>query len=348
MKEVIIRLGEGQLETGFATVNIELKQDKKTQWEARPASLAPAPELRDLLNRWQLFYPSVLNLSQHEPSRSVVFNDDTITNISIQDIRELNDRFNRAMNAWLDCDSFTPIVKQLRTKLNYTELITIVIVSERQNIWQLPWHFWDLFASYPHAVEVFCKPPLTSVNTIEPQQNGKVNILGLFGEDPALELNPQFLNTLPQAQSTVLTTTSAYEVADFLTKSKPWDIFIFNGHGDTVADDRIGAREGIIYLNNRTPLEISRLKIEVERAVDRGLKIAIFNCCSGLGLAEQLSDVNLPYIIVMREKIPDRVAQQFLVDLLTQYREGNSFPEAFRYARQRLILADGSFARFAD
>jgi hypothetical protein len=88
--------------------------------------------------------------------------------------------------------------------------------------------------------------------------------------------------------------------------------------------------------------------MELERAVERGLQIAIFNCCRGLGLADRLSDVNLPYIIVMREKIPDRVAQQFLADLLTQYSRGQSFPAAFRYARERSILSDSIFAKFAD
>jgi hypothetical protein len=347
MKEVIIRLGEGQLETGFNTVNIELKHDRKTQWEDR-ASLDPAPELRDLLNQWQLLYPAVLNLSPNDLNRSVVFDDLTVTNISSQDLKELNHNFRKLINNWLDRGSFARIGNLLRTELNVQDRITIAIITDRKKIWQLPWHFWDLFNSYPHAVEVFSQPKFTNVIEIQPQQTGKVRILGLFGQDPALELNPQFLATLPQTNTQILTTTSVYQIADLLTKSHPWNIFIFNGHGETIEHDALYLNDGIVYLDNQTPLEISRLKIEVERAVKRGLKIAIFNCCRGLGLAAQLSDVNLPYTIVMREKIPNRVAQQFLVDLLAQYSQGDSFPAAFRYARQRLVLAEGGFAQFAD
>lgn len=347
MKEVIIRLGEGQLETGFNSVNIEFKQDGKTKWEDR-ASLDPAPELRDLLNQWQLLYPAVLNLSQPDPNRSVIFDDLTITNISSRDLKELNHNFRKSIDNWLDRGNFARIGNVLRIELNPQDRIIIAIVTDQQNIWQLPWHFWNLFTSYPHAVEVFCKPRFTNVVEIQPQQKGKVNILGLFGQDPALDLNPQFLETLPQTHAQILTTTSAYQIADLLTKSHLWDIFIFNGHGETIENDALYLNAGIIYLDNQTPLEISRLKIEVEQAVKRGLKIAVFNCCRGLGLAAQLSDVNLPYMIVMREKIPDQVAQQFLVDLLTQYSQGDSFPEAFRYARQRLVLAAGGFAQFAD
>lgn len=104
----------------------------------------------------------------------------------------------------------------------------------------------------------------------------------------------------------------------------------------------------IIYLDNDTPLEISRLKSEIKIAVDRGLQIAIFNCCNGLGLAEQLSDLNIPYIIVMREIVPNQCAQDFLRQLLDLYSQGDSFPVAFKQARQSLRLSPGGFAQFAD
>ena len=121
---------------------------------------------------------------------------------------------------------------------------------------------------------------------------------------------------------------------------------IFNGHGDTIQYRAF--QDGVIYLDNDTPLEISRLKIEIQIAVDRGLQIAIFNCCNGLGLAEQLSDLNIPYIIVMREIVPNQCAQNFLRQLLDLYSQGDSFPAAFKQARQSLRLSPGGFAQFAD
>jgi hypothetical protein len=86
----------------------------------------------------------------------------------------------------------------------------------------------------------------------------------------------------------------------------------------------------------------------LQRAIDRGLQIAIFNCCNGLGLAEQIADLNIPYIIVMREVIPNQTAQGFLENLLLQYSQGETFPAAFNYARQQLRLGTGGFAQFAD
>jgi hypothetical protein len=350
LKEIIIRLGEGTIQTGFNSVNVESKVDGITQWEDR-SNLPPNPELQQLLNEWQLLYPAAIELLSREINLSPVFDTDTITNVSSQDLIELNQNFKVLINNWLNRSDFGNIVGRLRTDLNVGDRILVIIVGDRLNIWQLPWHVWNLFEAYAGAVEVFCQPSFANVSQIEIQRSKQVNILSLSGRDPQLNLNPDFLKTLPQAHINSLETTSAYELADRLTRSQAWQIFIFNGHGNTIRSTSSpypSLQEGIIYLDNDTPIEISRLKQELRVAVDRGLQIAIFNCCSGLGLASQLSDIDLPYIIVMREVIPCSIAQQFLADLLTEYSHGASFPAAFKYARQRLLLAAGEFAKFAD
>jgi hypothetical protein len=350
LKEIIIRLGEGTIQTGFNSVNVELKSAGITKWEDR-SNLPPNLELQQLLNEWQLLYPAAIELLSREINLSPVFDTDTITNVSSQDLTELNQNFKGLINNWLNRSDFGNIVGRLRTDLNVGDRILVIIVGDRLNIWQLPWHVWNLFEAYAGAVEVFCQPRFANVSQIEILRSNQVNILSLSGRDPNLNLNPAFLKTLPQTNIDRLETTSTYELADRLTRNQAWQIFIFNGHGNTIRSTSTNypdLQEGIIYLDNDTPIEISRLKQELRVAVDRGLQIAIFNCCSGLGLAAQLSDIDLPYIIVMREIIPCSIAQQFLADLLTEYSHGASFPAAFKYARQRLILSPGEFARFAD
>jgi hypothetical protein len=350
LKEIIIRLGEGTIQTGFNSVNVELKAAGMTQWEDR-SNLPPNPELQQLLNEWQLLYPAAIELLSREINLSPIFDTETVTNVSSQDLVELNQNFQVLINNWLNRSDFGNIVGRLRTDLDVRDRILVIIVGDRLNIWQLPWHVWNLFASYPGAVEVFCKPRFTNVTQVKIQRSNEVKILSLCGRDPNLQLEPDFLKTLPQVAIDSFATTSAYELADRLTHSQPWQIFVFNGHGNTIGaatTHEPDLQAGIIYLDNDTPIEIDRLKQSLRVAVDRGLQIAIFNCCSGLGLAAQLNDIDLPYIIVMRELIPCSIAQQFLFDLLTEYSRGQSFPAAFQYARQRLILAAGEFARFAD
>jgi CHASE2 domain-containing sensor protein len=73
------------------------------------------------------------------------------------------------------------------------------------------------------------------------------------------------------------------------------------------------------------------------------LQLAIFNSCEGLGLAAQLTDLHIPQIIVMREPVPDSVAQQFLKHFLTIFAGGESFYLAVREARERLQGIEGEF-----
>lgn len=352
MKEIIIRLGAGTLRDGFRTVNVELKAGT-TQWEDR-SNLPPNPELNQLLNQWQLLYPAAIRLLSRDDAQASVnlstkegtFNDDTVANVSSQDMVELNYNLQESINNWLNFGDFGRIGRRLREDLHLTDRILVIIVSEQLKVWQLPWHFWDLFSAYPQATEAFSKPRFTNVKHIKPQCHGRVNILALSGRDPQANIDLNFLKTLPQCNPRIeKEATSALEIAQVLTKFKP-AIFTFYGHGDTIQYESF--QEGVIYLDNDTPLEISILKRELQKAIDLGLKIAIFNCCNGLGLAEQLADLNIPYIIVMREVIPNQTAQVFLENLLEIYSKGESFPAAFNHARQQLQLAPGGFAQFAN
>ena len=66
------------------------------------------------------------------------------------------------------------------------------------------------------------------------------------------------------------------------------------------------------------------------------MKQAIFNSCDGLGLAQQLQDLHIPQVIVMREPVPDVVAQEFLKHFLSEFSSGQSLYAAMRLARERL------------
>jgi CHASE2 domain-containing sensor protein len=55
-----------------------------------------------------------------------------------------------------------------------------------------------------------------------------------------------------------------------------------------------------------------------------------------LGLAQQLQSLQIPQVIVMREPVPDVVAQNFLKYFLAEFSRGQSLYAAVRYARERL------------
>ena len=81
---------------------------------------------------------------------------------------------------------------------------------------------------------------------------------------------------------------------------------------------------------------MNELHSALRNAVQSGLKLAIFNSCDGLGLARSLSQLHIPQVIVMREPIPDAVAQTFLKYFLESFSNGNSLYASVGYARGRL------------
>jgi hypothetical protein len=346
MKKIIIKLGNGDLASGFSSVNVELTGDDLKPWQ-NLCSLRAAPDLKSSLNQWELLYKEIVRLNRDDLHRGVIFAEQAITNVSIQDLRNLHDRLKIELNKWLDESSFSHIEKSLRTRLNASEEITIVIQASQRSIWQLPWYLWNFFTDYPLAVEVFSNPENTDVSNLLVQPNGKVDILALFGTDPLLNLDRDFqcLKSLSDVHLKPFETTSAQDIVDRLNLDSP-DILYISGHGKSVEYE--SELEGVIYLNPQTTLEISTLKAEVKKAVICGLQIAVFNCCSGLGIAHQLSDINIPYLIVMRAEIPNRIAQEFLEKLLFEYSSGADFVRAFQLARDRISISTESWLKFAN
>ncbi|MGD1943104.1 MAG: CHASE2 domain-containing protein, partial [Leptolyngbyaceae cyanobacterium] len=96
---------------------------------------------------------------------------------------------------------------------------------------------------------------------------------------------------------------------------------------------------GRIFINPHDSLTLEELRYGLRRAIANGLQLAIFNSCDGLGLEQ----VNLPQLIVMRQPVPDRIAQLFLTYLLPAYATGHPLPLALRQARERLQGLEGDF-----
>ena len=75
----------------------------------------------------------------------------------------------------------------------------------------------------------------------------------------------------------------------------------------------------------------------MKKATSNGLALAIFNSCDGLGLAYELEALHIPQIIVMREPVPDAVAQEFLRHFLVTYAlDGLPLYQAVKEARLKL------------
>ncbi len=266
--------------------------------------------------------------------------DDTeITHISQAEFDQLCQKLQLQLNTWLNADAFRPIDRQLRTHLKPTDEFRLIVAAADPKLLRLPWCLWEFFSDYPKA-EVALSPPeyTRSLQVSSTRPRGKVRILGILGNSQGINIaqDQQLLQQLPNTEIKFLVEPKAQELNQQLWQPG-WDMLFFAGHSSS------SKGKGCIHLNPTESLTIEELKYGLRTAIAHGLKLAIFNSCDGLGLAQALADLHLPQVIVMREPVPDLVAQEFLKHFLAAFTQGQSLYLAVRQAREQLQALESKF-----
>jgi CHASE2 domain-containing sensor protein len=325
-KLVVLRLGDGSFEDGFP-VTLQIGEDGKSPAVEIQGKLPPTPEIPQYYSSWANTYRRLGLRSRLEASARQVTNVckiETCCNTA----QILRDR----LNTWLCSEPFRPIREKLLEQLIPSDAIRIVIQTENSGLRRLPWHLWDLCDRYPKAEIALSAPVYERVEQLAPP-HVKVRILAIIGNSVGINTQADrlLLEQLPDAEISFLVEPERQELTEELWR-QGWDILFFAGHSSSHDNDETGR----IYLNQTDSLTIDQLRYALRRSVERGLKIAIFNSCDGLGLARNLADLQIPQIIVMREPVPDRVSQEFLKYFLQAFARGESFYLAVREAREKL------------
>lgn len=321
----------GDLHQGFPVVTAQIWDSSKPYPIKFTSSLPPVPELPELYRRWRLLYEA-LHQRLGWRSRMEIHTQD-ITNISVSEFGELCQKLQDSINKWLNSEIFQNLVQQLRTQLNKDDAIRVVFETSIPLLQRLPWHLWNFFDDYRLAEVALSPHEYESPQTQPRVSTGKVKILAILGNSNGIniERDRTLLQGLRNAETEFLVEPTRREVDQHLW-NHDWDILFFAGHSSSQADGETGK----IYINQTESLAIPQLKNALQNAIARGLKIAIFNSCDGIGLARNLADLNIPQVIFMREPVPDLVAQEFLKNFLVAFAGGKLFYSAVREARERL------------
>ena len=331
-KSVVLNLGKGTLENGFSFVSALLECD--SQKIQVTGSLAPAPKLKDIYRRWQLLYNLIYqsrSFSLRSGESNIVVDETGITNISDGDFTDVCRELQKCLNDWLEDSKFRSIQRQLRNQLSPGDEIRFIIQTEDYQISQIPWYAWQFFEDYPQAEVSICTLNFQSRKKVR-ECSKKIRILAILGDTEGIdvEADRRLLKNLDNADTVFLVKPSCQELNEQLWSQQGWDILFFAGHSST------NYQKGKLYINPDECITLTQLKNALQKAIARGLQLAIFNSCEGLGLAQYLTDLNIPQTIVMREPVPDRVAQEFLKHFLTGFSGGQSFYIAVREAREKL------------
>jgi CHASE2 domain-containing sensor protein len=367
-KLVVLKL-DGDFEHQGFRVELEIGAEEQRPDVVMAGELPANPELSAYLTQWQQTYQS-LGLGSRITPQTVVY-DGLIHRCQKcgQLAKELGDR----LNAWLDTQSFRSLEQTLRTRLKQDDPVRVLIRSENQTLHHLPWHCWNFMEHYPQA-EIALSGRWSALMITEQAKGqvrgqavrgkqtvrqkaqhsvrqivrqivqqtiackNKIRILAILGNREGIDVDRdrQFLKSLPDADVLFLDEPTRETMNDSLW-DQPWDILFFAGHG------RTKGQTGLIEINPQESLTIAQLKHGLAQAIAKGLQLAIFNSCDGLGLAYDLKSLHLTQLIVMKEPVPDEVAQKFVRYFLQAFADGNSLYAATRQARQRLQGLESKF-----
>lgn len=339
-KLVILKLESGDFEQGF----LAKLQIGEVEIESK---LPSARQIIEDYESWRLTYqqlklPLRKQFKRQERPETIDLN---------ENCRNAAQTLSNSMKAWLNSSEFRYITEQFPS-FEQSKEIRVLIQADNPQLWLLPWHRWDVFERYPNAEVALSSPVSRRIErrTLA-QPRTKVRILAIQGDstaqDNGTKIHPDadiklLRDLLPKEEAEVvhLKEPNRKDFYDHLWDEQGWDIIFFAGHSST---DWYLNQAGRIFINSRDSLTISELKYALRSANALGLKLAIFNSCDGLGLARNLADLQIPNVVVMREPIPDPVAQAFVKDFLERFSGGESLYASVRQAREGLQELEQQF-----
>jgi len=328
-KLVVLEL-EGSLSNGGFRVRLQMGEDGKRPDLDVSGFLPSQPDLAQLVESHWLEQYRPLGLPNTRGIKPKGIKYDGVLS-RIKACKESGDQLCDRLNQWLSSPDFRAIDTQIRERLNYSDRIRFIVRTNCNDLHKLPWHSWQLLSRYTHAEISFSDTNFRRSDPLSTTPPGKVRILAILGHKEGIdtEKDRHTLDSLPNAEVTFLIEPKQAEINDQLWE-QPWDILFFAGHSETDGDT------GKIYINPNEYLAMDDIWYGLRKAVAQGLKLAIFNSCDGLGLARRLDDPHIPQMIVMRDYVPDLVAQKFLKSFLLNFSQGYSFEVAVREAREKL------------
>ncbi|MCG8368422.1 MAG: CHASE2 domain-containing protein [Pseudanabaenales cyanobacterium] len=339
-KLVVINLGSGDLQNGCPDVTAQISPTANSHHPMKSmGSLPPAPELGQLYKRWQLLYREFYRERSAPSTRAISIESAGVTHFSEVEFSDLSQQLKIQLNAWLNSESFHPIDRKLSRVLDPADEIRVIFETNNDLLRRLPWDLWNFFEDYPKAEMALSVQEYGRVKSQSQTVVGVVRILAILGNSAGIDVQAdrQLLEALPGAEPVFLEEPTHQILDERLWDSQGWDILFFAGHSQTEQDT------GRIYINQTDSLTLDQLRNALKQAISQGLKLVILNSCDGLGLAQSLVDLQIPQVIIMREVVPDVVAQEFFRHFITAFSGGHSLHASVRTARERLERLEADY-----
>ncbi|MBW4430337.1 MAG: CHAT domain-containing protein [Pelatocladus maniniholoensis HA4357-MV3] len=335
---VNLKFGDGDFEQGFNKIQLQIDAfSNETNITQLETQLPPAPEIPSCYESWKKIY----DLLAQPTSRG--FKNNQVTNVSTDVCSEYAKYLREKLNQWL-----VPIKSQLEPVITSNTNADIRLIVNTHGVkseltknilHRIPWQECHLFGEHSSLETALSfKYSLFSSDGGATKPNSetfrRIKIISIFGDSINLDTSTDeklIIDLEKRGAETIFLKEPKRETLHKLWDD-PCDILFFAGHSESQED----GKKGIIAINPNDSLDLEEIPRTLKSAISKGLKLAIFNSCDGLGLAQRLADLNLPYVIVWREPVPDKIAQQFLNFFLSSYAGGDSLFTSVFKARGKL------------
>jgi hypothetical protein len=349
MKLIVLTI-EGEFQQGCTVTGEVFEVGASTPVAGAKGMLDKNEAIANDYNYWQQAYRNLSSCFSFLIHRSGSEQKTNFANRSDADLafnicRQAANVLDATLNDWLDSQEFEPIKQLFDRHFQPEENFWILLKTDSIELRRLPWHRWQfLVRCFPNSEVTFTSPEFERVTKFisTPTLKDRVRILGIFGNDIVTDSGEEILTSLITDAEVKFLKSCTKEQLNLELSARGWDILFFAGHSMTYPD----GRGGEFQLNANERLKIVDLKDALKTAIKSGLKLAIFNSCDGLGLAQQLAEgqqLYLPQIIVMREPIPDKLAPEFLKSFLQEFTQGKSLYDSLRITKNYLEGLESDF-----
>lgn len=250
-------------------------------------------------------------------------------------VRSYSEQLRQGLQQWIESPAWQP----LRGLLADLPAVPLTVRLDRVDgpLSALPWEGLAL----QRAIWRLDGEP-SAVGADAPIRARKPLILLLVGSEAGLSLDGEVERLQAQQRTgrirlTVLRgqgfTPAALRTA--LAQSAGWDAVLYLGHTSA------GPNGGLLHLGDGSQLDGQALESDLAAAASHGLRLLLFNSCSGLQLAERAVRAGIDWAVCFLEAVPSAAAAMAFAQLLEALENGSDVQEAILQTRQVLAERDG-------
>lgn len=250
-------------------------------------------------------------------------------------VRSYSEQLRQGLQQWIESSCWDPLVRLLA---NLPALpLTVRLEGVDAALSALPWEslalqrpIWRLDGDG------------RAVAAASPKRARKPRILLLVGSEKGLNLDSEIERLQDQQRSGRIRLTvlrgarfTPAVLRASLAEGAGWDAVLYLGHTSA------GANGGLLHLGDGSQLDGQTLQADLAAAASHGLRLLLFNSCSGLQLAEHAVRVGIDWAICFLEPVPSAAAALAFSQLLETLETGRDLQAAVDQMRQVLAEREG-------